>query len=87
MVVVAAALTVAHEPCAVGLVEIFTDIRTAAVVLALHIHLHVVEELLTAKNRGGVVVDVVAHRRQRLACGERPYSTVPFACPRTVGAE
>ena len=87
MVVVAAAFTVAHEPCAVGLVKIFADIRSAAVVLALHIQFHLLEECLLAHQRLGVVVDVVDHGSERLARCKRPDGTVPFAGACAVRAE
>ena len=44
MVVVAAALTVAHKPGTCLLVEILADVGTAAVVLALGVELHLAEE-------------------------------------------
>ena len=44
MVVVAAALTVAHQPGTVGLIEILANVGAAAVVLALGVELHLAEE-------------------------------------------
>ena len=87
VVVVAAALAVAHEPCPVSLVEIFADVWFATMVLTLYIHFHLMEEILIANNRVRVVVDIVAHGGERLTCSERPYRSVPFTFAGAVGAE
>ena len=59
VVVIPTALTVPHKPCAIRLIEILTDIWSAAMVPTLYIHLHIMEELLAAYDRLRVVVYIV----------------------------
>ena len=87
VVVVAAALAVAHEPSPVFLIEVFADVRTSAMVLAFDIQFHLFEECCVANYGCVIIVDVVRHGRERLACGERPYRAVPFTAAYAVASE
>ena len=87
MVVIARTLAVAHEPRAVLFVQIFADVGPSAVVLALHVELHLAEEDRVGEHWRGVVVQVVGHGGERLRRSEGPDGAVPLAPPHSMRAE
>ena len=44
VVIIATAFTVAHQPRAIGLIKVFTDVWSSTMVLALNVKLHLTEE-------------------------------------------
>ena len=47
VVIIAAALTVAHQPGSIGFVEVLADVRPSAMVLTLYVEFHLTEESIS----------------------------------------
>jgi len=87
MVVVSAPFLIAFKPISCHLIEIFSYVWEAAVIVALHIFLHFGEIGTVGENGLWIIIQVVGKGGKSLGCGERPYRTVPFAFAYTVRAE
>ena len=79
VIIITTALTVAHQPGTILLIEILSNIRATSVMLTLHVFLHLTEIYGIADDRLCGTVQVVGKSRQRLTGSEGPYSTIPLA--------